>query len=254
MDTKKRSGRSKRIDAIRGQRRKQKQKQRLATLLTVGGGVLVVVALVVILALASNRKPPSVTTTPNAITPYTRPEANGLAMGNPGATVRIDVWEDFQCPMCLQYSENVERKLIDPYIAKGTVYYVFRQYPFIDKKVGGKESKQAANASMCASEQGRFWDYHDMLFANWSGEGVGSFSDNRLVTFAEMLSLDMQKFNSCFKANRYQDQINKDYQDGDAAGVNGTPSVFVNNTEVTPGYVPTYEQMVQAIEAALAGK
>jgi protein-disulfide isomerase len=253
MDTRKRSGRHKRLETIRGERRKQKQRQHLATLLIVGGGVLLVVAVIVIIALGGN-KTPSNTSTPIPITPISRPQANGLAMGNPEAPVRIDVWEDFQCPMCVQYTDNVERKLIDSYIVNGIVYYIFHQYPFIDKNVGGKESKQSANASMCANEQDRFWDYHDIVYANWNGEGEGAFSDKRLTTFAETLGLDMVAFNSCFKANRYQDQIDKDYQAGVSVGVSGTPSVFVNNKEVTPGYVPSYEQMVQAIQEALTGK
>jgi protein-disulfide isomerase len=253
MDSRKRSGRYKRLEAIRGERRKQKQKQQLATILLVGGGVLVLVVIIVVIALGGNRTP-TITTTPIAITPYARLQANGLAMGNPDALVRVDVWEDFQCPMCVQYTQNVERKLVDTYIAEGKVYYVFHQYPFIDRKVGGKESAQSANASMCANEQGRFWDYHDMLYANWKGEGEGAFTDKRLITFAEMLGLDMGAFNSCFNANRYKDQIEKDYQAGITIGVSGTPSVYVNNKYVTPRYVPTYEQMVQAIEEASASK
>jgi protein-disulfide isomerase len=253
METRKRVGRARRLDTIREQRRKQKQKQRLATLLIVGGGVLLVVAIIVIIALGGNRTP-SITTTPIAITPISRPQANGLAMGNPAAPVRIDIWEDFQCPRCAEFSRDVETRLMDTYIAPGTVYYVFHQYPFIDKNIGGKESKQSANASMCANEQNRFWDYHDMLYANWAGEGKGGFSDNRLTTFAETLGLDLKAFNSCFKANRYKSQIDQDYQAGFSKGVSGTPSIFVNDKEVTPGFVPTYDQMVQAIEEALAGK
>lgn len=252
-DTRKRTGRHKRLDTIRVERRKQKQKQRLATLLMVGGGVFLVVALIVILALNRNATP-SITSTPIAITPFARPQANGLSMGNPQSTVRVDVWEDFQCPVCAQYSENVERKLVDTYIAQGKIFYTFHHYPFIDRNVGGKESKQSANASMCANEQGRFWDYHDMVYANWGGEGKGFFSDKRLTSFAEMLGLDMAAFNSCFSANKYQDQIDQDFQAGNANGVSGTPSVFVNNKQITPGYVPSYEQLAQAIEDALAGK
>ena len=253
MDTRKRSGRYKRLETIRGERRKEKQRKRLATLLIIGGGVLLIVAVIVILGLSSNKKP-SITATPIAITPISRPQTNGLAMGNPEAPVRIDLWEDFQCPRCAEFTRDVEKRLIDSYITQGQVYYIFHQYPFIDKNVGGKESEQSANASMCANEQGRFWDYHDMIYANWNGEGEGAYSDTRLTSFAEMLGLDMKAYNSCFKVNKYKEQIDQDYQAGVAKGVNGTPSIFVNNIEVTPGYVPTYEQMAQAIEAALANK
>jgi protein-disulfide isomerase len=93
-----------------------------------------------------------------------------------------------------------------------------------------------------------------MLYENWDGEGEGAFSDKRLTTFAEILGSNIDEFNSCFEANKYKDQIDADIQAGNAIGVSGTPSVFVNNKSVTPGLVPTYDQLVQAIEEALAGE
>jgi protein-disulfide isomerase len=137
------------------------------------------------------------------------------------------------------------------YVATGKARYVFRQYPFLDTNSATKESHQAANASMCANEQGRFWDYHDILFVNQNGENVGAFSDKRLVAFGETIGLDMNKFNECFKANRYKDQIEKDKADGEKAGVQGTPSVFVNGQIIRPGFVPTYQDISTAIDAAL---
>jgi protein-disulfide isomerase len=180
--------------------------------------------------------------------------ANGLTMGDPNAPVKIDVYEDFQCPACLQYTETTEKQLIDTYIAKGQVYYVFHQYPFIDSNSTTKESHQAANASMCANAQGRFWDYHDMLFNNWNGENQGGFTNKRLLAFAQALGLNMNEFRACFDANQYKAQIQQDYQQGEALGVHSTPTVFVNGTEVTPGYIPSYQDLSKAIDAALAKK
>jgi len=91
-----------------------------------------------------------------------------------------------------------------------------------------------------------------MLFANWNGENQGAFNDKRLVAFAEALALDMQKFNACFKQNTYKNQIQQDLAAGSQAGVTGTPSVFVNGVELTPGRVPSYEEVAAAIDAALA--
>ena len=104
---------------------------------------------------------------------------------------------------------------------------------------------------MCAMEQGRFWDYHDMLYANQQGENKGAFNDKRLLTFAEALGLDMSAFKQCFDENRYEEQINQDFEQGLQLNVTGTPTVFVNGTPVSPGYVPTYEEIEQAILAAL---
>jgi len=188
------------------------------------------------------------------ITPISRPPADGTALGDPNAPVLIEVWEDFQCPACKSFSENVEPLVVQNYVETGKVRYVYRHFPFLDDQAVTKESDQAANASMCAAEQGRFWDYHDMLFANWNGENAGAYSDKRLVAFAESLGLDMQKFSACFEANRYKDQIEKDRADGTKAGVTGTPSVFVNGKIISPGFVPSYDEIARAVDEALAAR
>jgi protein-disulfide isomerase len=185
------------------------------------------------------------------VEPNLRPLANGTAMGDPNAPVRIDVFEDFQCPACRSYSEEIETRITETYVATDQVYYVFHQYPFVDSNSVNKESQQAANASMCASEQGLFWEYHDILFANWNGENVGAFSDRRLVAFAETLDLDIERFNSCFEENRYRDEIQADFELGTEMGVSGTPSVFVNGELTTPGFVPGFEDIQQAVEEAI---
>jgi len=105
---------------------------------------------------------------------------------------------------------------------------------------------------MCAADQNRFWDYHDILFANWNGENQNAFSDKRLVAFAEALGLDMKAFNSCFQADTYRDEIESDLAAGRMKGVQGTPSVFVNGEILTPGYVPSFDEISQAVDAALA--
>jgi len=187
------------------------------------------------------------------ITPRTfNTTADGTHLGDPDAPVKVDVWEDFQCPACKSYSEQTEPSVIRDYVETGKAYYTFHFYPFLDGGMPGGESQQSSNAAMCALEQGRFWDYHDVLFANWDGENQGGFSDPRLTAFADFLDLDMDAFNVCFEENRYASRIQQDLVLGQSFGVSGTPSVFVNGTIVTPGFVPSYEAMVEAIEAALS--
>jgi protein-disulfide isomerase len=185
-----------------------------------------------------------------SIDPIARPSPEGTAMGNPDAPVRIDVFEDFQCPACKVYSENIEIFVMKELVETGIVYYVFRNYPFLDDKLATKESDQAANASLCAAEQDRFWDYHDILYAN-SEEYGGAFSDRRLQAYAEEIGLNMQDFNACFRENRYRSQIDQDIRDGLRLGISGTPSVFVNGQAVRPGFVPSYEDIKAAVDLAL---
>jgi protein-disulfide isomerase len=233
---------------MKDRRRKQRQMQRqLATLAIIGGAALLL-AIIILPNLFKSSEPVGTFT---VITPVPRPQAAGTAMGDSNALVRIDVFEDFQCPACQYYSQQVEPQVVENYVAKGTVYYVFRQYPFIDNQSATRESDQAANASLCAADQGHFWDYHDMLYANWTGENIGNFSNTRLTAFAESIGLDMTEFNACFKENRFKEQIDQDLKDGDIMGTSGTPSLFVNGKIVAPGQVPSYEEISAAIEAEL---
>ncbi len=227
--------------AYREKHRQQQQRRRLTIIIVVSIAALAVVALLIL----PNYLPVGEVA---SVTPRARPDAQGMTMGNPDAPVRIDVFEDFQCPSCRAFTENYEPLLIANDIASGRVYYVFRNWAFI-----GPESLQAANAVMCANAQGRFWDYHDMLFANQTGENVGAFSDRRLVAFAEQLGLNMADFNACFDKNEYQAEIQNDYSEGKQMGVSGTPAVFVNSVQIAPGFIPSYDQIVQAIDDAIGG-
>jgi protein-disulfide isomerase len=194
----------------------------------------------------------------NSVTPITpmvfNTRVDGQHLGDPNAPVKIDVWEDFQCPACMNYSQTVEPLVIKNYVETSKVYYTFHFYPLVDGGNASGESHHSANAALCASEQGRFWDYHAILFANWNGENQGAFSDARLLAFAENLGLDLAAFKPCFQSDRYANFINQDLLTGQTAGVSGTPSVFVNGQIVTPGFVPSYDQLAAAIDYALTGK
>lgn len=180
--------------------------------------------------------------------------ANGLSLGEPNAIVTIDIFEDFQCPACQFFTESIETLIIQNYVNTGKVHYTFHNYPFIDGTGAGNggESDQAANASMCANEQGKFWDMHAIIYANWNGENQGNLSDARLKAMAQEIGLDMNAFNDCFNTNKYKAEIQADFDTGNTLGVNGTPSVFINGVKVgQPGKIATYEEISQAIEQAL---
>ncbi len=234
---------------IRDQRRKKEQRQRIYIVI---GAVVVVLILIIILAGPSIRN----ATTPvgqfTVITPQAYPDTNGTSMGNANAAVVVDVYEDFQCPACKNFTATIEPQIIAAYVVPGKVRYVFHNYPFLDDSNGVKESDQAANAALCANDQGRFWDYHDILYKN-SEEFNGAFVDKRLVAYADSLKLDMDAFNACYSARRFQSQITQDQANGNAAGVSGTPTVFVNGQHAgQPGYIPSFDEISQLINSELA--
>jgi protein-disulfide isomerase len=245
METKKRTGRSKRFDSMREERRRQKRRQQLATILTIGGVVVLVIAVIVYASLKKANAPIGSII---SITPNPRPMANGNVMGDPNAPIQIVEYSDFQCPACLAFYQQIEPSLVSEYISTGKVHFTYRSMgDWI-----GPESVKAAEAAYCASEQNKFWDYHDILFANWTGENIGDFTNKRLVAFADNLGLDMSAFRTCFNNQKYSQRVTQDHTDGIQAGVKGTPSLFINGKKYEGDF--SFSAFKQYIDAALAGK
>ena len=224
---------------------RQQQRQRLITI-----GLIVLGAAIVVFAVVwpQIRSVGEIIT----VTPAALPNADGLSLGDANAPAIIDVFEDFQCPACKSFTEGIEPLVIQNLVATGKARYVFHNYPFIDGNGAGSsgESDQAANASMCANEQGKFWEMHGTLYANWNGENQGAFSNRRLQAIAESLGLDMDAFNSCFSANKYKSEIQADFDLGQQMGVSGTPTIFVNSQRVgAQGKVASYQEIADAVNA-----
>jgi protein-disulfide isomerase len=231
---------------MREKRQRQARMQRYGMI-----GIIVIGALLVAAALIyPNLKPVGEVAAADS---RERPMANDNAMGDPNAPIRIEEFSDYQCPYCARFSTDIEGQIVDTYVANGTVYFIYRSFGnFI-----GPESKAAAEAAYCAGDQNKYWEYHDILFANQTGENVGAFTDRRLQAFAETLSLDMGTFNDCFNSGKYSDRADQDRVDGTAAGVTGTPAFLltytVNGEEKTRfinGAQP-FSQFQTEIEAAL---
>ena len=114
----------------------------------------------------------------------------GRSLGDPAAPVKIDVFEDPQCPACGLYTERIEPLLIAGPVTDGQVFLTYRDFPFL-----GQESLDAAVAMRVAEEMdGKFWDYHALVFHNQEGENQGAFSLDRLADMAELLDLDRETF------------------------------------------------------------
>ena len=162
---------------------------------------------------------------PNGVVPPTRdhPQANGNKMGNPNAPVKIVEYADFQCPYCMHYWQETEPQIIQNYVATGKVYY-----DIIPSADFSGPSSAAANAAYCAADQNKFWEYHDMLFANWTGENAGDFTSDKLRQYAAAIHLNLDRFDTCVNGGTHTDQVNQDASDAKAAGVQGTPAFVIN--------------------------
>jgi protein-disulfide isomerase len=221
---------------VKEERVKRERQKRLRTiLLIVGGALVIVLGIFAVNYFTGQGQAPVAQGDIVVVTPKVRPLVDGHSMGDPNAPVKIIEYSDFQCPYCKQFADNTEQALIDNYIDTGKVYFTYHSMGnFVSQNIGkGTESQDAAEASYCASDQGKFWEYKDILFANALGEGQGYFALPRLQKMAEALGLDMTQFNDCMKSNKYLNQVRQDYADGIAAGVTGTPSFIINGELVT---------------------
>jgi protein-disulfide isomerase len=181
--------------------------------------------------------------------PFTRPQANGLSMGDPNAPVKVEEYADFQCPGCKQFYLNNETEFVNLYVATGKVYYTFIPDSFLDERPGatGRESKNAAEAAYCASDQNKFWEYHDILYTNQVDiENSGVFSVQRLKAFASTIGLDTTQFNTCFDSQKYRQQVLNDKAKAEQTNVTSTPSFTVN------GKLVLGQDLFTTLEAAIA--
>jgi len=108
----------------------------------------------------------------------------------------------------------------------------------------------AAEASECAGEQGRFWDYYDKIFKEQAGENVGAFSKENLKRFAEDLKLDREQFDRCLDTGKYTEKVQQETALGQQDGVRSTPALFVNGLLIEGGM--EYEILKAAIDAELS--
>ncbi len=137
--------------------------------------------------------------------------------------------------------------LFKQYVDTGKAKFVYLHAAFL-----GQESVWAAQAAECAADQGNFWPYHDLLFSRQAGENQGAFTKDKLLAMAQELELDMMLFEPCLKNDTTLDRVRGDTQQGQQAGVRGTPTFFVNGRTVV-GALPL-QNFQQVIEQALSGQ
>jgi protein-disulfide isomerase len=152
-----------------------------------------------------------------------RAKAFGNTLGDANAPVTMEVYADFQCPACGQFDRTTLKEVEDKYVKTGKVKVVFNHYAFI-----GEESTRAAEASECANDQGKFWEYATTLFSNQAGENQGAFNDATLDGFAQQLGLNMDQFKQCMTDRPHLSKIQSSTQNGSQRGVNSTPTLFIN--------------------------
>jgi len=171
--------------------------------------------------------------------PRKQVEAKGPSRGPEDAKVTIVEFSDFECPFCGRASATVDQ-VMQAY--PGKVRLVFRHYPLSFHP----NAQKAAEASMCANDQKRFWEYHDLLFKNQKALAIPQLKEH-----AKSVGLDEKQFAECLDSGKHKKLVEDDMQAGSAVGVSGTPAFFINGVNLS-GAQPI-DEFKRVIDQELGG-
>ena len=148
-------------------------------------------------------------------------------LGNPSAPITIVEFGDYQCHQCYNWFHNTKPTIFENYIDTGKANFVFVDLAFL-----GKDSLKAAQATYCAEDQGKYWDYHDVLYNSQESKiDNGWANSERLKAFAFTLGLDMELFESCLDSGKYSKRVQYNIEEAKKQGVRGTPGFFIVGPE-----------------------
>ncbi len=147
-------------------------------------------------------------------------------LGDDNAPITLVEFGDYQCHYCNVFFQTIEDDIIKNYVKTGKVKMIFKDYNII-----GEDSVKASQGAHCANDQGLFWEYHDILYSNWTGENNGWASSENLTIFAQQIGLNMNKWSECMNKGSHSQIILKSNDDARTLELTGTPAFFVINSE-----------------------
>ena len=196
------------------------------------GVVSLIILLVGVFALSSDSK--SVEVSRDKLV-----KEDSQVLGDKDAKVVIVEFSDFQCPAC-KAAHPIVKRITSEYGKK--ILFVYRHFPLI---AAHQFALKAAEAAEAAGEQGKFWEYHDILFENQE-----NLKTEDLKRYAQDLELDIRKFEEALNSGKFKDKVTSDMDDGENLGVSSTPTFFINE-QMHKGVLP-YDQFKELIEKELA--
>ncbi len=150
-------------------------------------------------------------------------ENGSPALGSESAPVTIIKFGDYQCEACHHWFHNTRSTVIDNYVETGKAKLVFMDLPFL-----GRDSSTAAQASYCAEDQGKYWEYHTILYTFQDGPPDSGWADrDRLNSFATTLGMDTDEFNECMDSKKYLKRVKSNYNEAVRNGVQSTPTFII---------------------------
>jgi protein-disulfide isomerase len=142
--------------------------------------------------------------------------------GDSSAPVTIVEFADFQCPNCGRFARSTAPQIVEEYVATGKVNMVYKHFP-----IRGPDSFAASMAAQCAGDQGKFWEFHDLLFNNQEAENSGWAKAENMKAFASELDLDRGAFDVCLDTEKYKEHVESDFDFARSVGATGTPTFVI---------------------------
>ena len=147
-------------------------------------------------------------------------------LGNPNAPITLIEFGDYQCHFCNVFFHTTEDSILKNYVETGKVRMIFKDYNII-----GPDSVNASHGAHCAKDQGLFWEYHDILYSNWTGENNGWASSENLGRFAQEIGLDMNIWSECMLSEIHSQTILASNENARSLELTGTPAFFIIDSD-----------------------
>lgn len=171
-----------------------------------------------------------------------------MALGNVDAPVVMVAYSEFQCPFCGKFARDTEPALIRQYVDRGVLRIEWRDFPYL-----GPESLLAARAGRAAAAQGKFWAFHDAMYAHQPPPNSGTITGAYLTAIATRIGLDTATFRTDLTSAEMAGAIQRDFEEGQNVGVTGTPAFIINGRPVI-GAQPLSEFQAAIDQAAGAAR
>ncbi|WP_172638751.1 DsbA family protein [Streptomyces tailanensis] len=257
MSEKNREGKRTARERLAKEREKQKAAEKRRRALIVGASVVCALGLAAVIGVAAaNAGKDDAEASGPVVAPSGANGEDGLAIpvGDAGAKSTLTVWEDFRCPACKSF-EDAYRSTIHELTEAGRLKVEYHLVTLIDGNMGGSGSRKAANAAACAQNEGKFAAYHDVLFENQPAETKDEFAgDSKLIDLAKKVEgLDTPAFRSCVEDGRHNSWVAKSNEAFRKGKFSGTPSVFLNGTNIYADRSMTPAKLKQMVEAKAKG-
>jgi protein-disulfide isomerase len=205
-----------------------------SALIAIVAAGIVIAGGVVAFAFASPARPQKELSADELLAKLTTPTIPSAgALGSPDAKITIVEFGDYLCTYCHRFHQDTKDQVMANYVDTGKARFLFKDFPINDHLGGG--SSLGAQASYCAADQSRYWEFHDGMYNNWGGEKAGWVTKESMLTYARNAGVqDMGQFKSCLDSGKYTQTVKDNYNFAVSIGLNATPSFIIIPAEGKP--------------------